>query len=212
MPSPSAVMPTSFDRNSADGNAAARTFSHDTAKVKDTFEHLVREHYAYIRRLALTILDDGNVEAGAEADDAAQETFITAYRALAGFRGRASLKTWLTAIAVNTCRARLRKRKLRQALHATLRGLHLSERLVSPEETAAQNETHRQLWQAVDSLDEKHRLPVILRYVHQLTVPEIAESLGTNEGTVHSRLHYARRALLGSLGQYNEEAPDEPFA
>ena len=92
------------------------------------------------------------------------------------------------------------------------RGLHLSQPVASPEEAAAQNEAHRQLWQAVDSLDEKHRLPVILRYVHELTVAEIAASLGTNEGTIHSRLHYARKALLDRLGPGHEEAPDEPFA
>jgi RNA polymerase sigma-70 factor (ECF subfamily) len=173
---------------------------------------MVLEYYAYIHRLALTILDDGSPEAFAEADDAAQETFITAHRALAGFRGRASLKTWLTAIAVNTCRARLRKRRLRQTLQSTLRALHLAQQGASPEEAAAQNETRRHLWQAVDTLDEKHRLPVILRYVHELTVPEIAVSLGTNEGTIHSRLHYARKTLLDRLGPWQEEAPDEPFA
>jgi RNA polymerase sigma-70 factor (ECF subfamily) len=202
MPGSGAVMPRSFDR----------TRSHDSAEVERSLEAMLHEYYAYIHRLSLTILDDGSAEARAEADDAAQETFITAYRSLAGFRGRSSLKTWLTAIAVNTCRARLRKRKLRQALQSTLRGLHLTRPPDSPEETAAQNEAHRLLWQAVDSLDEKHRLPVILRYVHALTVPEIAASLGTNEGTIHSRLHYARKTLLNRLGSWQEEAPDEPFA
>jgi RNA polymerase sigma-70 factor (ECF subfamily) len=201
MPGSGTVMPMTLDR----------TVHHETADAAHAIETLVGEYYAYIRRLALTILDDGSPEAVAEADDAAQETFITAQRALAGFRGRASLKTWLTAIAVNTCRARLRKRKLRQTLQSTLRGLHLAQRLASPEETAVQNETRRHLWQAVDSLDEKHRLPVILRYVHELTVPEIAASLGTNDGTIHSRLHYARKALLDRLGSGYEEVLDEPF-
>jgi len=202
MPSTGSVMPSILDR----------TITPDTAETAQAFESLVREHYTYIRRLALSILDDGGAEASAEADDAAQETFITAYRSLAGFRGRSSLKTWLTSIAVNACRARLRKRKLRQALQTTLRGLHLSERLASPEETAVQQEAHRHLWRAVDSLDEKHRLPVILRYVHEMSVPEIAASLGTNEGTIHSRLHYARKTMLDCLGSWQEEAPDEPFA
>jgi len=202
MPGSGTVMPTSIER----------TYAHESAEAERSLEVLVHEYYAYIRRLAYTILDDGSAEAAAEADDAAQETFITVHRALAGFRGRASLKTWLTAIAVNTCRARLRKRRRRQALQSTLRGLHLAEPLTSPEECAAQNETHRHLWQAVDSLDEKHRLPVILRYVHELTVPEIAASLGANEGTIHSRLHYARKVLLDSLDAGQEETPDEPFA
>jgi RNA polymerase sigma-70 factor (ECF subfamily) len=195
-------MPTTIDS----------TYIHETTEADRSLEALVREHYAYIRRLSLTILDDGGPDGAAEADDAAQETFITAYRSMAGFRGHASLKTWLTSIAVNACRARLRKRKLRQALYATLRGLHLSQRMASPEETAARNEADRYLWRVVDSLDEKHRLPVILRYVHELTVPEIAASLGMNEGTVHSRLHYARKALLDRLGPWHEEASDEPFA
>jgi RNA polymerase sigma-70 factor (ECF subfamily) len=189
-----------------------RTTTHDTAETAQALEILVREHYAYIRRLALTILDDGSAEASADADDAAQETFITAHRALAGFRGSASLKTWLTTIAVNACRARLRKRKLRRVLQSTLTGLHLARQVSSPEEAAAQNEAHRHLWQAVDSLDEKHRLPVILRYMHEMTVPEIAASLSTNEGTIYSRLHYARKALLDRLSPGYEEVPDDPFA
>ena len=90
MPSPSAAMPTSIDR----------TYAHGTAEASHSFEHLVREHYPYIRRLSLSILDDGSPDPAAEADDAAQETFITAYRALTGFRGQSSLKTWLTSIAV----------------------------------------------------------------------------------------------------------------
>jgi RNA polymerase sigma-70 factor (ECF subfamily) len=192
-----------------------RTYAQETTEAERSLENLVREHYAYIRRLALTILDDGSLDAAsdavAEAEDAVQETFITAHRSLAGFRGRSSLKTWLTAIAVNACRARLRKRKLRQRLQATLRGLHLSQWLASPEETAVQNEAHRYLWQTVDSLDEKHRLPVILRYVHELSVPEIAASLGMSEGTIHSRLHYARKALLERLGSQHEEASDDSF-
>jgi RNA polymerase sigma-70 factor (ECF subfamily) len=202
MPGSGAVMPTTFER----------THAHESAEAEPGLERLVREHYTYIRRLALTILEDGSPEAGAEADDAAQETFITVHRTLAGFRGDASLKTWLTTIAVNACRARLRKRKLRQRLQATLRGLHLSQWLASPEETAAQNEVHHQIWQVVDSLDEKHRLPVILRYVHELSVPEIAASLGVSEGTIHSRLHYARKTLLKRLSPWQEEAPDDPFA
>ncbi len=168
-----------------------------------TLETLIRDHYPYIRRLALTILDDGHTDAGdpeAEADDATQDTFLAASRALPTFRGDASLKTWLTTIAVNQCRARLRQRKTRQRLHSLISNLqYLITNYQSPEDSALQQDTHRHLWAAVDALDEKHRLPVVMRYVHDLPVPEIAAALGLPEGTIHSRLHHARARLQIAL-------------
>jgi RNA polymerase sigma-70 factor, ECF subfamily len=170
-------------------------------------EHLVREYFPYIRRLAYSILDDFP-----EAEDATQETFISAHRALIRFRYEADPKTWLTAIAVNACRGRLRKRKAHQLLTSTLQSLHLQKRtLPTTEDHMIQNEVDRSIWQAVDNLDEKHRIPIILRYVHELNVPEIAGILHINQGTVHSRLHYARQRLHNQLGHLNlcEEQPDE---
>ncbi|MBE0411414.1 MAG: hypothetical protein IBX69_16955, partial [Anaerolineales bacterium] len=55
-------------------------------------------------------------------------------------------------------------------------------------------------WRAVQGLGEKHRLPVILRYVNGLTVPEIASIMNLSQGTVHSRLFYAHRKLRSQLG------------
>jgi RNA polymerase sigma-70 factor (ECF subfamily) len=165
-------------------------------------ESLVSTHYAYVRRLALSILDDPD-----EAEDAAQEAFIAASRGLASFRGQAEVKTWLTSIAVNSCRGRLRKRKARQALAATLHSLHLAHPAQpSPEAQAVQREADRQLWQAVDALDDKHRLVVILRYVHELNTAEIAAALDISQGTVHSRLFYARQQLQHGLGVPQEVA------
>ena len=172
-----------------------------------SIEHLVREYFPYIRRLAYSILDDLP-----DADDAAQETFISAHRAWTGFRNESNPKTWLTAIAVNACRDRLRKRKAHQLLTSTLQSLHLQKR-TSPttEESIIQNEVDQSIWVAVANLDEKHRIPIILRYVHELNIPEIARILHINQGTVHSRLHYARRKLYAQLGHLNpgKEAPDE---
>ena len=110
-----------------------------------SIEGLVREHYSYIQRLALSILDDAQ-----EAEDAAQETFIAANRSLPGFRGEASPRTWLTAITVNACRGRLRKRKARQGLHNALQALHLAQRQTDTiEEAAIRKEAQRDLRQAV---------------------------------------------------------------
>jgi RNA polymerase sigma-70 factor, ECF subfamily len=165
-------------------------------------ESLVTAHYAYIHRLALSILDDLD-----EAEDATQEAFIAASRSLASFRGQSEVKTWLTSIAVNACRSRLRKRKARQVLTATLQSLHLARAAqLSPESLAVQREADRQLWQAVDALDDKHRLVVILRYVHELSTADIAAALDISQGTVHSRLFYARRQLQEWLGILEEVA------
>jgi len=184
-----------------------QTVVQEETPVEIEIERLMQAYYPYIRRLALSILDDES-----EADDAAQETFIAACRSLESFRGEASPRTWLTRIAINSCRGRLRKRKVLQTLQSTLQNLHLLRTApVSPEENALQNESDRRLWQAVDQLDEKHRLALILRYVHELTVPEIAAALDTNAGTVHSRLHYARKWLHAELGSLLtlKEASDE---
>jgi RNA polymerase sigma-70 factor (ECF subfamily) len=169
-------------------------------------EALVREYYRYVLRLCLSMLDDST-----EAEDAAQETFIAAARNLPGYRGEAEPKTWLYAIAVNTCRGRLRKRRARHRLENSLRAVYsLFQRTADPEQVTIQNEADWQVWQAVDSLGEKHRLPVILRYVHELSTPEIAAILNLSEGTVHSRLHYARQHLYKRLSQPGEEVKEVP--
>jgi RNA polymerase sigma-70 factor (ECF subfamily) len=165
-------------------------------------ESLVTTHYAYVHRLAISILNDPD-----EAEDAAQETFIAANRSLSSFRGQSEVKTWLTSIAVNACRGRLRKAKARQGLARTMQSLHLARRpQISTESLALQRESDRQLWQAVDDLDDKHRLVVILRYVHELSTAEIAAALEISQGTVHSRLFYARRQLHKWLSFLEEVA------
>lgn len=174
----------------------------EAAELELKIDQIIREYYPYIHRLALSIMDDQY-----EADDVAQETFIAAHRNLGGFRNKSSLKTWLSTIAINASRGRLRKRKVRQVLNNTLHALHLLKNsLASPEQAAIINEADHNIWDAVDGLDEKHRLPVILRYVHELTVPEIAHTLHLSQGTVHSRLHYARKELHTQLGHLNPHA------
>jgi RNA polymerase sigma-70 factor (ECF subfamily) len=179
-----------------------------TTAIED-IESLVLACYPYIRRLAYSILDDLH-----EADDAAQETFIAASRASESFRGQSSPKTWLASIAVNICRGRLRKRRIRQKLQSVLEGLHLiTGHEPGPEKAALQNEADLSVWQAVDALDEKHRLTVVLRYVHDMTTYEIAAVLGTSEGTVYSRLHYARqrlKVLLDSSTSHAEVSDGTP--
>lgn len=161
-----------------------------------TIESWVRAHHTYLHRIAHSILDDTH-----EAEDAVQETFLAANRAIENYRGQSSPRTWLTRITINICRGRLRKRTSQQNLKKALQTIYLTQNQPqSPEEIAVDQESHRQLWGIVDSLAEKHRIPLILRYVQELSVEEIALILGIPEGTVHSRLYYARRWLQTRLG------------
>ena len=70
---------------------------------------------------------------------------------------------------------------------------------ISPEEAVIQNEKEAAIWRSLNQLDERHRIVVILRYFHELSVGEISEILSISEGTIHSRLHTARATLRDSL-------------
>jgi RNA polymerase sigma-70 factor (ECF subfamily) len=100
----------------------------------------------------------------------------------------------LFSIAINVCRTRLQRHKSREKLQQLLQGL-LQREPAHPEKAAVQNESDSELWQAVRALDDKHRIPVILRYYHDLPTTDIAEMLGIPSGTVHSRLNHARERL-----------------
>jgi RNA polymerase sigma-70 factor, ECF subfamily len=80
-----------------------------------------------------------------------------------------------------------------------LRWLLQPPREQTPEEAIILSEGVRGMHQAVEALPEKYRIPVLLRYVHGMSVPEIAEVLGASEGTLYSRLHYAHRQLRQRL-------------
>jgi RNA polymerase sigma-70 factor (ECF subfamily) len=167
-------------------------------------ETLVDEFYAYIYRLAYSILQEH-----AAVEDAVQETFITAFLKLDQYESGTNLKAWLSTIAVNICRNLIRKQK-RQETRQTV--WHAIQELVgtvsNPEEEAARGETNSTLWEAVNSLGDKHRLPMILRYVNGLSVRQIADILEIKPGTVHSRLHYGIKKLRAALKDENIAVKD----
>jgi RNA polymerase sigma-70 factor (ECF subfamily) len=159
-------------------------------------EMFVRAHQQSVFRLALSVLDDP-----AEAEEAAQDALVSAIKALDTYRGDSAFTTWLYAITLNVCRTRLRKHRSRDRLMETLRSIfHLTgEGLAHPEDVAIRGEADAAVAKAVNSLDEKHRLPVVLRYYNEFSIAEIAQLLDISEGTVHSRLFTARERLRGLL-------------
>lgn len=166
-------------------------------------ESLLEHYFAVIHRLAFSILQDA-----AAADDVAQETFISALRHFDRYQSETSMKAWLSAIATNLCRDRLRRRKTRERLDRLWLGDQTRHDVVtrSAEDSQLQREAGATLWAAVNRLDEKHRLPVIMRYANGYSIREIADVLQIPVGTVHSRLHHACRTLAYSLQNTETEA------
>ena len=168
------------------------------------YEALMGEHFNFIFRLTNSFLQDES-----EADDAAQETFIRATTHLADYQVGTSIKSWLAKIAVNICRDKLRRMKTQKRLLDVLKIISWQSAQASPtpEETVIRNEREQTIRNGIEALDEKHRLPVLLRYVQGMTIVEIAQVLDINEGTVHSRLHYAHLKLRERLQKLTGEQP-----
>jgi len=157
---------------------------------------LIQENELGVFRLALSVLGDPG-----EANEAAQDAFIAALSALKSYQESSNFKAWLYKIALNLSRSRLRKRKALQRLQRVLITLFRvqAQRTPSLEEAIIHNEEDEALWKALEKLDERHRLPIVLYYYHEFSVREIAEILNIKEGTVHSRLSIGREKLRVEL-------------
>jgi RNA polymerase sigma-70 factor (ECF subfamily) len=162
------------------------------------FDVLVERHHRRVFRLCVRLLSD---EEGAL--DAAQETFVKAWRALARFEGGALFTTWLTRIAINTCRNELRRRgtkkharprSLEEPVPGTdvVRGDTLAAPTRPPWEEARGRELRAAFEEVLAALDPEDREVLLLKEVEGLSYEDMAEVLGIPTGTVRSRLHRAR--------------------
>ena len=139
-----------------------------------------------------------------DARDAAQETFIAAYRNLANFRGEAKVSSWLHRIAVNQCLTKQRKTKVRaesylEDLYEGNDAGFTTPSHLSPARTAEQNERLRLVRTAVEALPVELRQVIIMKEFEELTFQEISESLELPLSTVKSRLYTALKQLRMKL-------------
>ena len=130
---------------------------------------------------------------GALAEDAAQETFVRAWRSREDFRGASSEKTWLTSIAVNVCR-----NMLRSPWHSRRVDLEILERVPAEEREAVDDTVIR----AVLGLPGKYREVVVLYYYQDCSTAEIAQALELPQGTVSIRPKRARERLKPALKEW----------
>lgn len=153
------------------------------------YEELVQRYTELAFRTACLLAGSA-----ADAEDAAQDAFVKAYRALASFRAGSPFRPWLLRIVGNEARNRRRAagRRAAQELRVAERG-NPGGAGPSPEAAFEAAEERRALLRALDALGEEHRQVVGCRYLLELSVEETATALGVPEGTVKSRL---ARALL----------------
>lgn len=139
----------------------------------------------------------------ADAEDAAQETLLRAYRAIPRFVGNHGVASWLFRIAHNTCLDVL-KRPMRKAESASMEqlrqeGFEPAAKEAGPEEEYLRKADAQHLWAAVKQLPQDQQMLLTLRYGNQMRYDELARATGLKEGTVKSKLNRAKERLRGLL-------------
>jgi RNA polymerase sigma-70 factor (ECF subfamily) len=170
------------------------------------YEELVRHHHPRIYSMLYHMT--ANRE---DAQDLAQEVFLKAHAALPRFQGSSSFYTWIYRIAVNHAlnfREKHRRRALEMRLDDMDAGVERDPTFVelrareSPYRDATVNELQKHLNTALQKLSEEHRMVVVLHDLQGLKHHEIAQMMKLSEGTVRSRLFYAREQLRKELAEY----------
>jgi len=161
------------------------------------WETIVREYQGIAFRIAYLLSGSA-----ADAEEAAQEGFVKAYRALGRFRRGASLRPWLLKIVANEARNRRRSAGRREvlALRAAAEN-RPGDAVPSPEAALLAAESSSRLLDAVNRLSESQRLAVACRYFLELSEEETAAALGVRRGTVKSRVARALERLRTELGE-----------
>jgi RNA polymerase sigma-70 factor (ECF subfamily) len=161
----------------------------------DAFAELVNHYQRAVYGLTLRMLGDA-----AEAEDAAQETFLRAYRHLEKYDAARPFRTWLLSIASHYCIDLIRKRRISLlSLDEFLPPHWLFSGEDSVEDAAISSERRDYLQTMLERLRPDERAIIILRYWHDMPYEEIADILGTNRGVVKSRLFRARQALANQM-------------
>ncbi len=159
------------------------------------FERLITENQNKIYAVCLNMLKNPH-----DAQDAAQESFLKAYRSLHSFSGDSMVETWLTRIAVNTCLDMIRQRKYNLDIDDQY---DLASR-DTPEDLAEAKRRREILRRAINELTPDMRAVVVLRDIEGYSYEQVSEMLKLNIGTVRSRLSRAREKLKNILLQNRE--------
>ncbi|MEK7872505.1 MAG: sigma-70 family RNA polymerase sigma factor [Chloroflexota bacterium] len=172
-----------------------------------SFRRLIEKYQDLIYDLCLRML--GNPQ---DAEDVAQETFLTLHRCLGGYRKGGKLSNWLYTVAINRCRSRLRKRRILRffSLDSGAEDAEDAPRLEPPSLEApldaalARAEAERWAQRLVDSLPDPLKAPFVLRHLKEMSYEEISDALELPVSNVKVRLHRAKLFLWKRFGKAPE--------
>ena len=186
------------DREPIDEN---RQIERVLAGDADAYGHFVRTYQRSVYGMALRMLRDAG-----EAECVAQDAFVKAYRGLADFRRGASFETWILRIAVNACRDRLKRKRLVLYFHQRPATPEEGDPLEavpsgepSPERRLQSKEIKAILRRALDALSPRQRIVFALKHFEERSIPEIADLLGIDEGSVKSHLFRGAQKVRARL-------------
>ncbi len=159
-----------------------------TKNKKQLFSDIYNENKNSILRLCYMYLKDEEL-----AQDAAQETFLKAYRKLNSFKEQSNINTWLTAIAINTCKNIMRKSKNKETEVSLFDAeYHISSPILDSDKKLSVSN-------AVFSLKDEYKEVILLRFYRDLSIKDIAKTLHIPETTVNYRLLKAKALLKDML-------------
>jgi RNA polymerase sigma-70 factor (ECF subfamily) len=207
---PASPSPASLDRLDDSALAARTALGDDLA-----FEAIMRRHNRLLFRTARSIL-----KSDAETEDALQEAYLSAWRALGSFRADAKLSTWLVRIVVNEALGRLRRRSAQVIPLDTLIDADDDETAswqaddpdLQPDRLATRAEMRRLMESRIDRLPDAFRTVFMLRAVEEMGTDEIAVALQIPEATVRTRFFRARSLLRESLSRDVDLAIGDAFS
>jgi RNA polymerase sigma-70 factor (ECF subfamily) len=164
------------------------------------FDALLQRYEGKIYRLCCAMLRNR-----AQAEDAAQESFVRIWKALDRYDGRAALSSWIYAITRNRCLTALERRRVMDSLNDGAIETDVAI-LAAPDETFSADRSE-QLQEIIDLLPERLRRTLTLYYFQERSTSEVALMLGCPEGTVKTHLFRARASLLEQLRQRGLDDP-----
>ena len=170
----------------------------DNGNAAGSFDDIVEKYSDFVYNVAFRMM--GKPE---DAEDVAQDAFLSAYRAFERFRGESRVTTWLYRITVNAALMKLRKEKRARTLTRTgLEDVDLADWTDVPERFAANSELGRKLMEGIATLPDDLKAAVVLRDVEGLSNAEASEVLEVTVASLKSRLHRGRVLLRQHLDDF----------